>query len=112
MTEPSRHPRNDGMTVVKRTTRWFAVGGVAATGLFAGVAAASNAGHTNAANKAPGSPTTSDGSATSRTTSTPSSESTTTSPSSPQSQSSPQFQPPATAPANVDSGGAVVSGGS
>ena len=37
--------RRDGMRLVARITGWAAAGGLLATGLFAGVAAASNPGH-------------------------------------------------------------------
>jgi hypothetical protein len=112
MTESNRHERHKGMTLVKQATTWVAVGGVAATGLFAGAAVASNAGHTSV----PRTATSSGTAATSGTSGTSGTSPTAVSPESSDnsqpSDDSHQFQAPATAPTNVGGGGAVVSGGS
>lgn len=118
MQHPGQHQRDDGMNIVKQATTWLAVGGVAATGLFAGVSVASNAGHATVTRKVPvagtpatgSTPTTGATPTTATTGATPATgpTSSTTAPASTQ-----QFQAPATPPANANSGGgSVVSGGS
>jgi hypothetical protein len=94
------------MRLVARVTGWAAAGGLLATGLFAGIAAASNPGH---AKVAP--PTTTSGATA---TTTPQQDQTTTTLDDGFGTQDPQpFQPPQNAPGNdVRGGGNVVSGGS
>ena len=101
MTEPNRHPRDTSLSLVKQATTWLAAGGVAATGLFAGLAVASNAGHTNVSSHVSTNPTTT------TTTVVPSTSA--------ESDDGQQFQAPSTAPTtapNAGGGVPVVSGGS
>jgi hypothetical protein len=101
VTEPNRHLRDTSLTLVKQATAWLAAGGVAATGLFAGLAVASNTGHTNVSSHVSTNPTTT------TTTVVPSTSA--------GSDDGQQFRAPTTAPTTAapNAGGvAVVSGGS
>jgi hypothetical protein len=97
------------MRLVARVTGWAAAGGLLATGLFAGIAAASNPGHAKVVT-----PATTSGSSGGTATTTPQQDQTTTTLDDGFGTQDPQpFQPPQNAPGNdVRGGGNVVSGGS
>ena len=105
----SDQTRRDGMRLVARITGWAAAGGLLATGLFAGIAAASNPGHAKVVT-----PAATSGSSGAPATTRPQQDQTQTTPDDGFGTQDPQqFQPPQNAPGNDGGGGGnVVSGGS